>query len=109
MRDKPKNREVIDEKVDLAESLLENPAVLKFIDGLMENPKVQNVIDKIFFKKTLKYGLVMACLTAGVFSVVNGIIEGWGLGWIGWVGFGVLLSLAGGLYTLKQLIKNGRK
>lgn len=84
-----------DEKVDIAQALLENPTI-------------QKIVDKMFFKKTVKYGLIMACLTAGIFSVVNGLIIGLNLGWVGWVTFGSVLSFAGGFYTIKQLWnKNG--
>ena len=104
------SKDKLDKKIDLAETLMENPKVLALLDGILGNPKVQGIIDRIFFRKTLKYGLVMACLTAGIFSVVNGLIEGLSLGWIGWVGFGIILSLAGGSYTLKQLLmKNPEK
>lgn len=95
-----------EKKVDLAETVLENPAVLKFIDGMLVNPKIQNLIDRIFFRKTLKYGLVMACLLTGMFSVVNGVIVGLNLGWAGWIISGTVMSVIGGFYTLKQLRKD---
>ena len=76
-------------------------------DTLSENPAIQKIIDKMFFKKSIKYGLVMACLTAGLFSVVNGVIIFLELGGIGWIVCGTILSLFGGVYTLKQLRKNG--
>jgi len=88
---------------------LENPATLKFIDGVLVNPQVQSLIDKIFFRKTLKYGLVMACLLTGMFSVVNGLIVGLNLGWVGWITSGTILSIIGGFCTLKQLRKNAEK
>lgn len=76
-------------KVDLAEVLLKNPAL-------------QKVIDKLFFKKSVVYGLVMACLTAGLFFIGNALIMFLCLGWFGWLIFGVVLVAFGGTYIVKQ-------
>jgi hypothetical protein len=98
-----------DKKIDIAETILENPDTFKLIDKILTNSKVQSIIDRLFFRKTLKYGLVMACLLTGMFSVVNGLIIGLNLGWAGWVTSGTVLSLIGGFYTLRQLKKDGEK
>ena len=81
-------------KTDLAET------IEKIIS---ENPSLLKLVDKLFFKKSIKFGLIMSCLTAGVFSVVNGLIMAFNLGWAGWVIFGIILTSVGGVYTAKQL------
>lgn len=71
-------------------------------EALSENPALQKVIDKIFFKKSILYGFIMACLTAGLFSIVNALIMALELGWLGWLLFGSLLTTVGATYILKQ-------
>lgn len=95
--------------INLAETITENPATFTIIDKILEHPKVQKTIDKLLFKKTLKYGWVMACLFTGMFSIVNGLILGLNLGWFGWVGSGIIASLIGGFFTFRQLRKDAGK
>ena len=84
-----------EKKLDLAQTIEETVA---------QNPAIQKVIDKLFFKKSMKYGFIMSCLTAGVFSLVNGLIMLLDMGPLGWIIFGIILSAIGGGYTAKQLI-----
>ena len=83
------------EKFDLAKTIEET---------VSDNPAIHKIIDKLFFKKSMKYGFIMSCLGAGVFSLVNGLIMLFGLGPLGWIIFGVVLSSIGGSYTVKQWI-----
>lgn len=81
------------EKFDIAKTIEET---------VSDNPAIQKIIDKLFFKKSMKYGFIMSCLGAGVFSLVNGLITLFNLGPLGWIIFGVILSSIGGVYTVKQ-------
>jgi len=85
---------VPEKKLDLAQTIEET---------VVQNPAIQKVIDKLFFKKSMKYGFIMSCLTAGVFSLVNGLIMLLNMGPLGWIIFGFILSAVGGVYTVKQM------
>ena len=91
MSEKSKLEKKIQElrKVDLAQVLSENPAL-------------QKVIDKLFFKKSMIYGFVGACLTAGLFFIGNAVIMYLCLGWVGWLIFGFILLTIGATYILRQ-------
>lgn len=71
--------------------------------ALDENPALQRLLSRLFFRQSLRFGLIMAALTAGLFCVANALITGFGLGWFGWLVLGAILSATGLFYIVREL------
>jgi hypothetical protein len=70
--------------------------------AISENPGLHRLLNRLFLRQSIKMGLTMAALTAGLFSVANALITGFGLGWVGWLVLGTILSSTGLYYVLRE-------
>jgi hypothetical protein len=82
---------------------------VKIVKGIVEDPEVQGVIKGALVRETVKTSILMACIFVGILKLYDVAKVVTGFDWKGDFIIGLVLTLVGLIYMLRDMSSGTRK